>query len=112
VTTEQLQRTSASQATVALGPTGSEAAAKELDNRFHVPYENLELPIGLRATDRFVNTLRKLAHVPIPDSIQAERGRMMDIITDMHQYFYGRRVAVWATRTSLCRWSSSWPISI
>ena len=95
VTTEQLQRTSASQATVALGPTGSEPAAKELDARFKVPYEALELPIGLRATDRFINTLRKLAHVPIPASIREERGRMMDIITDMHQYFYRKRVALW-----------------
>ena len=95
VTTEQLQRTSASKATVALGPSCSEPAAKELDAKFNVPYESLELPIGLRATDRFVNTLRKLAHVPIPDSIRDERGRMMDIITDMHQYFYRKRVALW-----------------
>ena len=95
VTTEQLQRTPASKATVALGPSCSEPAAKELDTSFKVPYESLELPIGLRATDRFVNALRKLAHVPIPESIRAERGRMMDIITDMHQYFYRKRVALW-----------------
>jgi nitrogenase molybdenum-iron protein beta chain len=101
VTTEQLQRTSASRATLALGPSGSEAAAKELDSKFNIPFESLELPIGLRATDRFVNALRKLGapgtpgRVPIPESIQAERGRMMDIITDMHQYFYRKRVALW-----------------
>jgi nitrogenase molybdenum-iron protein beta chain len=95
VTVEELQRTPASQATVALGPSGSEPAAKELDARFKVPYEMLELPIGLQATDRFVNALRKLVHMPIPDSIRAERGRMMDIITDMHQYFYRKRVALW-----------------
>ena len=95
VTTEQLQATSASAVTVALGPTGSEPAAKELDAKFKVPYETLELPIGLRATDRFVNALRKLAHVPIPAALREERGRMMDIITDMHQYFYRKRVALW-----------------
>jgi nitrogenase molybdenum-iron protein beta chain len=95
VTTGQLQCTAASKATLALGPSASEPAARELDARFRVPYEALELPIGLRATDRFVNTLRKLAHVPIPEAIRAERGRMMDIITDMHQYFYRKRVAVW-----------------
>ena len=62
VTVEQLQRTSAGQATLALGPSCSEPAAKELDSRFKVPYEAVELPIGLRATDRFVNALRKLGH--------------------------------------------------
>jgi nitrogenase molybdenum-iron protein beta chain len=95
VTAEQLQRTSAGKATVALGPSASESAARELDARCKVPYEALELPIGLRATDRFVNTLRKLARVPVPDSVREERGRMMDIITDMHQYFYRKRVALW-----------------
>ncbi len=101
VTVEQLQRMSAGQATLALGPSCSEPAAKELDSRFKVPYEAVELPIGLRATDRFVNALRKLGapgtadRVPVPDSLREERGRMMDIITDMHQYLYRKRVALW-----------------
>ena len=95
VTVDELARTAASRATVCLGPTASEAAARELDTKFKVPFESLELPIGLRATDRFVNTLRKLARVPVPASITEERGRLMDLITDMHQYFYKVRVALW-----------------
>ena len=27
----------------------------------------------------------------VPESINDERGRLVDIITDMHQYFYGKR---------------------
>lgn len=95
VTVEQLAQTGASQATVCLGPTASEAAAKQLDVKFKVPLESLELPIGLRATDRFVNTLRRLGRVPVPSSINEQRGRLMDMITDMHQYFYNVRVALW-----------------
>jgi nitrogenase molybdenum-iron protein beta chain len=95
VTTEQLSRTGASQATVALGPSASEAAAKQLDTKFKVPFELLELPIGLRATDRFVNTLRHQVRRPVPASVNDQRGRLMDIITDMHQYFHGVRVALW-----------------
>jgi nitrogenase molybdenum-iron protein beta chain len=95
VTMDELARTPTSRATVALGPSASEAAAKELDAKFHVPYQALELPLGLQATDRFINTLRKLTHVTIPESIRYERGRLMDLITDMHQYFYGKRVALW-----------------
>jgi nitrogenase molybdenum-iron protein beta chain len=95
VTTEQLARTSASQATIALGPTASEAAAKQLDVSFDVPFELLELPIGLRATDRFVNTLRRQKRTQVPTSINDQRGQLMDMITDMHQYFHGMRVALW-----------------
>jgi nitrogenase molybdenum-iron protein beta chain len=95
VTLDQLRRTGGSQATVALGPSASEAAARLLETRFHVAPRVLELPIGLRATDRFVNALRKVAGVKVPPEVTAERGRLMDLITDMHQYFYGKRVALW-----------------
>jgi nitrogenase molybdenum-iron protein beta chain len=95
VTVEALRNTGASQATVALGPSASEAAARLLETKCHVAPRVLELPIGLRATDRFINALRKVAHVKVPPEITAERGRLMDMITDMHQYFYGKRVALW-----------------
>ena len=31
----------------------------------------------------------------VPPSINDQRGRLMDMITDMHQYFHGVRVALW-----------------
>jgi nitrogenase molybdenum-iron protein beta chain len=95
VTMEQLAKTSASRVTISLGPTASEPAARQLDTKFKVPYESLELPIGLRATDRFINTLRHHARIHVPASINRERGRLVDMITDMHQYFYNKRVALW-----------------
>ena len=36
-----------------------------------------------------------MAHVQVPREINEERGRLLDMMTDMHQYFYGRRVALW-----------------
>lgn len=95
VTVEELMRTAASQATVCLGPAASEAAARQLYAKFKIPLESLELPIGLRATDRFVNTMRHLARGSVPASVAEERGRLMDMITDMHQYLYKVRVALW-----------------
>jgi len=95
VTVDALRRTGASRATLALGPSASEAAARLLETKFQVAPRVLELPIGVRATDRFVNALRKVAHVKVPAEITEERGRLMDMITDMHQYFYGKRVALW-----------------
>ena len=83
-----------SKATVALGRTASWPAARALDVKCKVPCELLELPIGLAATDVFIDTLRKLAGVSVPDSINLERGRMLDIITDMHQYFFHKKVGL------------------
>lgn len=94
VTIEALISTGDSKATVALGPMASSSAARALDTKCKVPCEILDLPIGLNATDRFVDVLRKLAGVNVPDSINLERGQLLDIITDMHQYFYGKKVAL------------------
>lgn len=80
--------------TIALGRTASMPAAKLLDTKCKVPCEILDLPIGLRNTDAFIDNLRKVAGVHVPDSIMIERGKVVDVITDMHQYFYGKTVAL------------------
>jgi len=85
----------ASKHTLALGPLASEAGAKALDTKCGVPYTALDLPIGISATDRFVQKLSEVSGQPIPESIADERGRLVDFITDMQQYFWGKRVALW-----------------
>jgi nitrogenase molybdenum-iron protein beta chain len=92
---EDLARTGASQATIALGPSISDPAAKQLETKCKVPFDTLELPIGLRATDRYIETLRRITRQDVPAVVTEERGQLLDIITDMHQYFYGMRVALW-----------------
>ena len=80
--------------TVALGRTASLAAAKLLDTKCRVPFEVLDLPIGLRATDALIDTLRKAAGVSVPDCLMEERGRVVDVMSDMHQYFYRKKAAL------------------
>ncbi len=91
---EQIRRSGASCHTLGLG-LASKPAAEALDAKCKVPCSVLDLPIGLSATDRFVNKLRKVAGVEVPASVTAERGRLVDYITDMHQYLAGKRVALW-----------------
>jgi nitrogenase molybdenum-iron protein beta chain len=79
---------------IALGRTASLAAAKLLDTKYKVPFECLDLPIGIRATDTFVDNLRKIAGASVPESIMTERGQLVDVLTDMHQYLYGKKVAI------------------
>jgi nitrogenase molybdenum-iron protein beta chain len=80
---------------IALGEWASKSAAIELDNKCKVKFAINDLPIGLKATDRFVQALAKFGCVKVAESINDERGRLLDVITDMHQYFYGKRVALW-----------------
>ncbi len=94
VTVEELRSAGAGIGTLALGELASAPAARSLDNRCKVPCRVLDLPIGLAATDRFVDGLRKIAGVNVPDSLTFERGQLIDIVTDMHQYFYGKKVAI------------------
>lgn len=94
VTIDELRRTGSSKATIALGKLASSPAATALEAKCQVPYELLDLPIGFQATDRFIDALRKVGQVQVPQSIMTERGRLLDIVTDMHQYFYGKKVAL------------------
>ncbi|MCK8602527.1 nitrogenase molybdenum-iron protein subunit beta [Desulfoferrobacter suflitae] len=94
VTIEELIKTGDSRATIALGRLASGPAARALDGKCKVPCEILDLPIGLRQTDLFVDALRKIAGVNVPDSINIERGQLLDVMTDMHQYFYGKKVGL------------------
>lgn len=94
VTVDELKTVGRSSKTIALGSFASSAAAKALDTKYRVPYETLELPIGLKATDRFINTVRRAAGVNVPASIDFERGQLVDAMCDMQQYLYQKRVAL------------------
>jgi nitrogenase molybdenum-iron protein beta chain len=91
---EEIRHGGDSKSTIALGPTASEAAALALEEKCEVRAEVLELPIGLLATDRFINALRHRSGIRVPGFITDERGRLVDMVADMHQYFYRKRVAI------------------
>ena len=95
VTVEELIASGDSGHTIALGPICSGPAAMALAAKCGVPQTTLPLPIGLHATDRLVMKLRELNGGYVPAEIMAERGRLLDLMTDMHQYFYGKTVALW-----------------
>jgi nitrogenase molybdenum-iron protein beta chain len=80
--------------TLGLGQWCTEEAAKKLEYKCKVKYEITDIPIGLQATDRFITTLSRHAGVKVPQSLTNERGRLIDMIADMHKYFYGKRVAL------------------
>ncbi len=93
-TVAELKSTGDSTGTLALGEWCSAEAARELDKKCKVPCRVLDIPFGLKATDRFVDALRTIAGVSVSDELALERGQLVDMITDMHQYFYKKKVAI------------------
>jgi nitrogenase molybdenum-iron protein beta chain len=94
-TVEEIRSAGSSFATLGLGFWASQAAAEELESKCDVPFEMLELPIGLGATDQYVDALRRMAATDVPESINRERSQLLDLMSDMSQYLHNQRVALW-----------------
>ena len=94
VTVQELKGCGDAIGTLALGEWCSADAARWLDSKCKVPCSVLDMPFGLKATDRFIDALRIVAGTTVPDEVTYERGQLVDLISDMHQYFYHKRVAL------------------
>jgi nitrogenase molybdenum-iron protein beta chain len=83
-----------SEITIALGKFASEAAAIALEKKCKVPLKLLKTPIGIDATDALVFDLAKITGKEVPYEIEEERGQLVDLMLDSHQYFHGKKVAI------------------
>lgn len=83
-----------SMGTIALCSMAGGSAANVFKNKFKMPVQIGPVPIGVRFTDRFVMKAAELANVPIPPELEQERARVVDMMTDAHPHFYGKKVAI------------------
>lgn len=51
-------------------------------------------PLGITATDQLLEAISGVTGTPIPQSLLEERARVVDAITDSHNYLHGKRVAM------------------
>ena len=86
---------------IGLGAYSTEDACIKLENKCKVKFEAIEIPIGLKATDRFITSLSRHANLPVPDALTEERGRLIDLIADNSKYFWGKRVALFGDPDTL-----------
>jgi nitrogenase molybdenum-iron protein beta chain len=100
-TVAEMTATGDSKFTIGLGAYSTEDACVKLENKCKVRFEVIEIPIGLKASDRFIVALSRHANLPIPDAITEERGRLVDLIADNSKYFYGKRVALYGDPDTL-----------
>jgi nitrogenase molybdenum-iron protein beta chain len=83
-----------SRATIALGRTAGASGAMVLKGKFQIPAVIGPMPIGIRNSDAFVMNVSSLMDVPIPQGIEEERGRLVDMMTDAHPHFHGKSLAI------------------
>jgi len=83
-----------SEMTFAFGKFASEAGAIALEKKCKVPLQLLKTPIGIDATDALVFALAKITGKEVPYELEEERGQLVDLMLDSHQYFHGKKVAI------------------
>jgi nitrogenase molybdenum-iron protein beta chain len=54
----------------------------------------LDIPMGLAGTDMFLLKVAELTGKPIPESLERERGRLVDMMTDSHSWLHGKKYSL------------------
>ena len=93
-TVAELKDTGNSRLTLALGSFASTDAAIQLERKCKVSAKTLKTPIGVKATDELLLNLRNSFVKEIPYELEEERGQLVDIMTDTHYHFHGKKVAI------------------
>ncbi|PQO45933.1 nitrogenase molybdenum-iron protein subunit beta [Blastopirellula marina] len=68
---------------------------KYVKNTWKHDSEAIEIPMGLQWTDAFLMKVSELTGKPIPASLEKERGRLVDMMTDSHTWLHGKKYALW-----------------
>lgn len=93
---EDLRRLGGAPATIEFGAVLDEnvSPGRYLKDTFGVPLYSLPLPIGIESTDTFIKTLEEISGKKCPESLETERGRLLDGMIDSHKYNFVGRSAV------------------
>jgi nitrogenase molybdenum-iron protein beta chain len=81
--------------TINLGPYSAAKTFAWAKENFSGKHVSMPLPFGIAKTDAFLMKLSELFGKPVPDSLKAERGRAVDLMTDAHQYIHGKKFALY-----------------
>jgi nitrogenase molybdenum-iron protein beta chain len=80
--------------TVALGRTAGASGAMVLKGKFGIPAIIGPMPIGIHNTDELVMNVSSFMGVTIPQELEYERGRLVDMMTDAHIHFHAKSAAI------------------
>lgn len=81
--------------TLFLQPWQSVKSMKYTKNTWKHDTTRIDLPMGLADTDAFLMKVSEITGKPIPASLEKERGRLVDMMTDSHAWLHGKKYALW-----------------
>jgi len=81
--------------TLLLQPWQLEKSGKYIETTWNQEVPTLPIPMGLEWSDQWLMKVSELTGKPIPESLEKERGRLVDMITDSHTWLHGKRFALW-----------------
>jgi len=84
-----------------------QTAGEWLEATYYCKNHQMALPIGLRASDQWMETLQKISGKEIPEKYCKERGRLVDAYVDAHKYVFGKRALLYGEEdlvTALADW--------
>ena len=84
-------------------------AGEWLESTFFFKNYPMTMPIGLNASDVFMDVLKSISGSAVPEKYQKERGRLVDAYVDAHKYVFGKRALLYGEEdlvTALADWLS------
>jgi len=74
---------------------GQKTAGDILNKRFDIPCTRLPIPIGVKATDRFLDALSRISGRPVPERYRKEKWRLVDAYVDGNKYVSKKRALIY-----------------
>lgn len=74
---------------------GTQTAGTILNKRFGIPCTRLPIPIGVKATDRFLDALSQISGRPVPERYRKEKWRLVDAYVDGNKYVSKKRALIY-----------------
>jgi len=76
-------------------PSQIQTAGEWLETEHIVKNYQLPLPIGIDSTDRFIDVLKEISGLPLPEEFRKERGRLIDAYVDAHKYVFAKKALIY-----------------
>lgn len=81
--------------TFLLQPWTLQKSKKFVEQTWKHETPKLNIPMGLEWTDEFLMKVSEITGKPVPASLEKERGRLVDMMTDSHAWLHGKKFSLY-----------------
>lgn len=81
--------------TFLMQPMQLEKTKKFIENTWNQDVPKFNIPMGVEWTDEFLMAVSAATGKPIPASLEKERGRLVDLMSDSHAWLHGKKFALY-----------------